>query len=231
MRRGVRDRVESRMRDRARGRDGRNPYGSRGGYVVSDKRGDMGYDRGYDRYDRDRAGDYRNYASDYAGDSRDYRDRDRRDYGDYDMNRDYDYRDRDYRGDYGDSRGDYGDYADYRRDYGEDPYTISKKDMNEWKRDIVNSDGSRGEHFQTEKIVNAATQMGVKFDKYNEKEFAMTANMLYSDFGKTLKTVISPDHEAHIYAALAKDFLEDEDSAVEGAEKLAVYYNCIVKDE
>lgn len=215
---------DRRMRDRAIGarmRDRRNPYGSRGGYVVSDKRGDMARSRDYARYERDRTGDYRDYASEYEGDRMDYRDRDGRDYGGYDMNRG------DYRRDYGD----YADYGDYRRDYGEDAYTISKRDLNDWKRNIINSDGSKGEHFVGEKLMNAAQQMGIRFDDYSEKDFAMVANMLYSDYGKTLKAVIPPDREAHIYAALAKDFLEDEDSALEGAEKLAVYYNCIVKDE
>lgn len=214
MRDRIRDRaVRSRVMDRM---DRRNPYGSRGGYVVSDKRGDMARSRMYDGYERDRTGDYRNYGSEYTADRRDYRYRDGRYHDDeYDM-----------------MGGDYGyDYGDYRRDYGEDAYTISKRDMNEWKRDLINSDGSRGEHFQAEKLMNAANQMGVRFDKFSDKDFVMTANMLYSDFGRTLKSVIPQEREAHIYAALAKDFLEDEDSAVEGAEKLAVYYNCIVKDE
>lgn len=222
-RRMMRDRaVGSRMMDRMRG-DRRNPYGSRGGYVVSDKRGDMPRGRMADRYERDRTGDYRDYGSENATARRDYRGRDGH-YDDYEYDmmggRDYD----DYR--------DYGyDYGEYRRDYGEDAYEISKRDMNEWKRDLVNSDGSHGEHFAAEKILNAANQMGVRFDKYTDKDFVMTANMLYSDYGKTLKTVVPPDREAHIYAALAKDFLEDEDSALEGSEKLAVYYNCVVKDE
>lgn len=235
MNRNVRDRVERRMRDRARGRDMerdmnrdmRNPYGSRGGYVVSDKRRDYDYDmardRDYARRERDRADYNYDYAGDYAYDRADYRYRDGH-YNDYES---------DMRGDYRDYR-DYNDYGDYRRDYrdyGEDMYMISKKDMKEWKRDIVNSDGTRGEHFPADKIISAAQQMGVKFDKYSENDLAMTANMLYSDFGKTLKTVISPDREMHVYAALAKDFLEDPDAALEGAEKLAVYYNCIVKDE
>lgn len=220
MRRSVRDRVEDRMRDRRRDRDRRNPYGSRGGYVVSDRRRDYDYDmargRDYNDYDRNRRRYDRDYAGDYSGDRGDYR------YGDghYD---DYDYDMRD--------RRDYGDYGDYRRDYAEDPYSISKKDLNDWKRDLINSDGSKGEHFPDDKIVMVAKQMGVRFDDYTEKEFAMTANMLYSDYGKTLKSFVPIDKEVHLYAALAKDFLEDEDSALEGSEKLAVYYNCVVKDE
>lgn len=101
-------------------RDGRNPYGSRGGYVVSSRRGrrsrrDRGMDYGYDRGDY-RGGDYeygsrrsdRAYSGqDSARGRRDYEqsgqsDMARRDYADMRSGRDYD----DY-GDYaGDMRGD-----------------------------------------------------------------------------------------------------------------------------
>lgn len=46
----------SRLRDYLMRRDGRNPYGSRGGYVVSSRRGR-----------RDRGMDYANYERDYRG--------------------------------------------------------------------------------------------------------------------------------------------------------------------
>lgn len=72
----------SRLRDYLMRRDGRNPYGSRGGYVVSSRRGrrDRGMDYGYDERDY-RGGDYeydarrgnRTYnEQDYAYDRRDY---------------------------------------------------------------------------------------------------------------------------------------------------------------
>lgn len=98
-------------------RDGRNPYGSRGGYVVSSRRSrrsrrDRGMDYGYDRGDY-RGGDYeygsrrsdRAYSGqDSARGRRDYEqsgqsDMARRDYADMRSGRDY--------GDYaGDMRGD-----------------------------------------------------------------------------------------------------------------------------
>ena len=75
-----------RLRDYLMRRDGRNPYGSRGGYVVSSRRGrrDRAMDRGMDYadYERDyRGGDYEYDArrgdrayneQDYAYDRRDY---------------------------------------------------------------------------------------------------------------------------------------------------------------
>ena len=54
--------MEKRMRDYMamrgmRGRDGRNPYGSRGGYVTN-RRPDRGMDSRMDLRRRDRNGDY-----------------------------------------------------------------------------------------------------------------------------------------------------------------------------
>lgn len=90
----MRDRAMSRdsrrgVRGSGRGRDRmdeRNPYGSRGGYVVSNRR-----DRADERRDYER--DY-NYDRDYNNDYRSY---DRYDSGDRRYDRyDYDYRGRDY---------------------------------------------------------------------------------------------------------------------------------------
>ena len=103
-------------RDMAMGRDGRNPYGSRGGYVVSSRRR------------RDRAMDGNDYDMDM-----DMRRGGRRDYGmgdsAYDRNRDYDYADQRR------SRNDYRDYAENdmarnRRDYEQSGYGDSAYDRN-----------------------------------------------------------------------------------------------------
>lgn len=79
MRRGVRG--SGRGRDRM---DERNPYGSRGGYVRSDRRSDRNdYDYERENYERDYNNDYRSYDRYDSGDRR---------YDRYD----YDYRGRDY---------------------------------------------------------------------------------------------------------------------------------------
>ncbi len=83
-----------RLRDYLMRRDGRNPYGSAGGYVVSSRRGrrDRGMD--YADYERDyRGGDYEYNArrGDRAYNEQDYAEN-RRDYergGQYDMASDY----------------------------------------------------------------------------------------------------------------------------------------------
>lgn len=154
---------------------------------------------------------------------------DRRDYA-YDMYDGADYR----RGVRGSGRRDRRDYADNMdsRDYmdGHGPeMQLTKQEMMEWKKNLMNADGSMGEHFKFDDIIEVAEKMRLRFRGYSEKDLCMTVNMLYSDYCKVLKTVIPPDKELYIYVALADAFLNDEDGP-EGSEKLALYYKCIVKD-
>ena len=133
------------------------------------------------------------------------------------------------------ARDDYDDY-DYYPDYSHSDHEkirLTKRDMTEWKRGLENADGTSGEHFMLEQIRNAANAMNLNFRNadYDEKDLCLTANMLYSDFCDTLRSVVSKDKEAMIYTRLARDFLEDEDACVRGKEKLAAYYYCIVCDE
>lgn len=227
-------------------RDMRNPYGSRGGYVSSrrprrdremgdyndyDMRGgDYGLTYGYHNVGIDAS--YPSYEQDfYEQDERDFARGRRNDYNYYDMrSADYGYdMARGGRG-RGRSRGrDYGDYQDYG-DYGED-MKLSKKDMEKWKKHLHNSDGTNGEHFRKEQIEQMAKQWGTDVNKYGGIEtFAMAMNMMYSDYCLVAKKygVDRPE----FYAEMTKAFLDDKDFDGEGAEKLALYYKCIVeKDE
>lgn len=235
MNRFVKDMLMAQSR---RGGDGRNPYGSRGGYVSS--RRPRGRDRDMDDMERFGMpkGDYRRGGRDYADyEGRDMRrgyDRDyERDYGDY--NRDYaDYDMR--RGDYGsqDMRGrDYGDYGmDYAdRDYGEMEYgKMSHKDIEKWKKHMKNQDGTMGEHFKKEQVMQAARQIGVNPEEYgNEHIFGLVMNMMYSDYCAVAKKfgLDRPD----FYAELAKAFLNDKDFGGEPEEKVWLYYKCISEQE
>lgn len=65
----------------------------------------------------------------------------------------------------------------------------------------------------------------------DEKTLCLTTNMLYSDYCDVLRNYIPTDKEPYVYVALAKAFLDDEDAAVDGDEKLAAYYFAIVKGE
>lgn len=124
----------------------------------------------------------------------------------------------------------YDDYYGYDRASGEELH-LTKRDMAEWKRSMVNADGSLGEHFDGQRVKEMAERLGIKYKGYDEKELCLVTNMLYSDYCEALKGVIPPEKELMTYVKLAKAWLEDED-APEGSEKLALYYyDVILSDE
>ena len=212
------------MAQSRRGGDGRNPYGSRGGYVTSRS---PRRDRDMDDYGMPK-GDYRRGGMPPMRDYNDYDmrgDMRRMDYGSYDM------RGRDYGDDY--AGHDYADYGmDYgMRDYGEMEYgKMSHKDIENWKNHMKNQDGTMGEHFKKEQVMQAARQIGVNPEEYgNEHIFGLVMNMMYSDYCAVAKKfgLDRPD----FYAELAKAFLNDKDFSGEPEEKVFLYYQCIAAPE
>lgn len=184
-----------------------------------DRRDNRDHKSGYDgNYHEDYRGSKGNVdfegSMDFRRDSRS----DMRDYN-YDMARE-DYRD--YR-DYRDSR----DYRDMR-DYGDgSKMRLSKTDVHHWKQMMENEDGTRGPHYDMQQIMQAVEKLGIRFDEYNEREFCMAVNMMYSDYCKVAKRFVAPDKEMMFFAELAKAFLDDADGP-EPSEKLALYFHCIV---
>lgn len=226
----VKDMLMSQSR-RSGGRDERNPYGSRGGYVSSRRprrdrdMEDYGY---YENRDMRRGG-RRDYERDYGDYARDYNDNDMRrgDYGSQDMRGGRDYADYDMRGrDYGDYGMDYG-----MRDYGEMEYgKLSHKDIENWKKHMKNQDGTMGEHFKKEQVAQSARQVGVNPEEFGgEHIFGLVMNMMYSDYCAVAKKfgLDRPD----FYAELAKAFLHDKDFSGEPEEKVWLYYKCISEQE
>lgn len=215
MNRFVKDMLMAQSR---RGGDGRNPYGSRGGYVTSRS---PRRDRGMDDYGMPK-GDYRRGGMPPMRDYDDYDmrgDMRGRDYADYEM---HDMRGRDY--------ADYGmDYG--MRDYGEMEYgKMSHKDIENWKRHMKNKDGTMGEHFKKDQVHQASRQIGVNPEEYgNEHIFGLVMNMMYSDYCAVAKKfgLDRPD----FYAELAKAFLNDKDFGGEPEEKVFLYYKCIAEQE
>lgn len=202
-----------RIRDmRSRGmrmRDGRNPYGSRGGYVVSSRRG-----RDYGRMDDyGRTAEYRTEYPDMAY-SRSRMSR-TRDYGE----RDYEY-DRDY-GDV--SRVGSFEYDTYYdgRDYGGE-YKLSSRELKEWSRDLL--DEIKPEHrqsFEKENFERKVRELGIEPREYSMEELYVTTLMMESDYGQTMSKY--GINNLDVMICLAKDFLEDPDSDLRFGDKLAAY--------
>ena len=202
------------QQDMARGRRdyeySRQPDMARGDY------GDM-----RDMHHMGRSGGYRpveamGYFTGYYGGGEDMARGRGRDYG-YDYN--YDMRGgRDYGYDYG---------YDYAGDYGE---SLTKEELEHWKKKLMKEVEEKDKHFfETMTISNKARQMGVQMKGYNEEELALVALMLYTDYCKTMKKYVGSNMD--VYVELAKDWLEDPDSAIKGSERLAVYHDCIIEDE
>lgn len=231
------DRARRYLMEQMRG-DGRNPYGSRGGYVTSrdprrrdrgeyDERGmdyrgeypDGHYNREYERYP------YEEMRGDFEY-SRQYRDGNRPNEirGDY-RGQEY-YEEEDYRGRRRNSRG---QYMSDRRDYGDDmDNKLTKQEMKEWENDLVNDDGSRGAHFSAEQIDQAARSIGIEPKEFGDGVLCMTVNMLYSDYAGVAKKFGVDRIE--FYIELSKAFLRDKDFDGDGAEKLFLYYTFIADD-
>lgn len=222
------DFARERMRDRerhgglemrrCRGYDegqGRYEFEGRGEYDSS--RYDMRYgDRMYERPDYDRGGKRSEYGGEY-----DYgygrRMIGREDYGDYDEYRDYARRRRDSRGRFMRDRGEY------------DTEYFTQHDIESWKRGMINEDGSRGEHFTKDQVMQYAKQVGVNPQQFGEATFCLAMNMMYSDYCVVAKKFGFDRPE--VYADLAKAFLDDKDFDGEPEEKLYLYYKCIVEKE
>lgn len=108
----------------------------------------------------------------------------------------------------------------------EEDMTLSHEDMKEWKEALP-----MGEHFSMSQIEQAMRTMGIQPKDYTEEELCLMANVLYSDYYNTLRNIIPKEKEAMYYTSLAKDFMEDKDASVQGSDKVATYYYCVVSEE
>ena len=134
-----------------------------------------------------------------------------RDYGYGDMRGGY------YRG----GRMDYG-YGDYG-DYGE---VLSDEELAKWEKKLISQlDEREKQMFHKDTIMQKARSMGKPMEGFGEKELYVTTLMVFTDYKGSIGA--NPD----LALKLAYDWLSDKDVAVKGAEKLAVYYDCIVEGE
>lgn len=217
-RRGDRGMDYGDMRDDMRMRDGRVIRSYPTVHPPMDyRRGDMGDDYPMDgHYQHGRQSGYEpiefmGYCQGYAGSP---------DRGDYRGGRDYGY---DMRGGYG--RRDYGydyGYDDYG-DYGE---TLSEKELEHWNKKLLEQlDEREKQMFHKDAIMQKAKQMGKPMDGFGEKELYTATLMTYTDYKHSI------GQNVDLSVKLAYDWLSDKDVSVRGAEKLAVYFDCIVEGE
>ena len=262
--------------------DGRNPYGSEGGYVVSSRGRGRGRGRRGDRAMQDYGDMARSGRGMQGGRGRDMgydmaRGDSRADYRSYDM-RGYDMRGSDrhhmqgmeqgqgstyypiqamgtFEGYYGmpnqqdyarqggehyqhhmggqyypqhmGERRDYGyNRYDYGYDYGQSDERLSEEELEHWCKKLKGQlDDREKQMFSKEMITQKAKQMGKEMKGFSEKELEVATLMTYTDYKKSIGQ--NPD----LAIKLAYDWLTDEDVAVKGGEKLAVYYDCIVEGE
>ncbi len=121
-------------------------------------------------------------------------------------------------------RRDYGDYGE--GDYGDYGETLSKEELEHWGKKLKEKlDEREKQMFSKEQIAQKAKQMGREMKEFGVEELEIVTLMLYDDYKKSIGQ--NPD----LAIKLAFDWLDDKDAAVKGAEKLAVYYDCIVEGE
>lgn len=104
---------------------------------------------------------------------------------------------------------------------------LTKADLNHWKHNMQNTDGTQGAHYDMQQVMQAAEKLGVKFRDYDEREFCVAVNMIYSDYGHIIKRLVQDkDKELLVCADFAKAYFDDPDGP-EPSEKLAIHYHCM----
>ncbi|MGN0961023.1 MAG: hypothetical protein ACI4PF_02345 [Christensenellales bacterium] len=203
-----------------RGRDGRNPYGSRGGYITY--RDPRRRDRAMSEEMYNRGREPRDYEEDYAR-RRNSRGQYMRDRGAYpfEVSGEFEMYDRHHYDPY--MMGEYGG-RDYGYDYAYDEDVMSKQELDQKYYQLLGEvEESEKEKFSKERILKRAEEMGIKFDKFSPESLVVATVMVYTDYCKTLGK-----GNLDTYILLAKDFLIDPDSKLKGDEKLTAYFDYVV---
>ena len=110
-------------------------------------------------------------------------------------------------------------------------HVMTADELDRWAEHMKNADGSTGAHFTKPEVKRAAEQLGLDAHTIGLDELWLAANMMYSDYSKALEPFCPPvkEEEAKLYTHMGKAFLCDPDTALEGGEKLGVYFRCIVE--
>lgn len=202
-------------------RDGRNPYGSRGGYITS-----------RDPRRRDRMSGMSDYARgrDYGYEGPEYPNREREER----MYRDGHYYPFEITGKMGYEEEMFDPYYqdmmyDYRgrgRDYA-GAEMLSNRELMDWSQKLMQDVEEKDKaFFKYENVEKKAKDMGIQFDKFTFDEFYIATLMVFTDFYKELGTA-----NMDVYLKLGKAWLADEDSELKYGMKLSAYYDYVVCPE
>lgn len=245
----------NRMMDMMMMRDGRNPYGSRGGYITSrdprrirrDRRRDRGmYDGGHygvpsgEHYPMD--GNYSNSQYNDERGRRDYESGRQYDMGyDYPRMNDGHYGSEGktyypieamgtFNGYWGQPQRDFGRYdmrgRDMMGDYGDYGETLTKEELEHWCKKMMSElDERERQMLSKESILQRAKNMGIEFKGFNEMEYYVNVVKNYTDHKKSI------GENLDMAMKLARDDFFDEDGEYKGSEWLAVYYDTFVEGE
>lgn len=202
-------------------RDGRNPYGSRGGYISS--RDPRRRDRMHEMEDYARGRDYEYEGPEYPNREREER-----------MYRDGHYYPFEITGKMGYEEEMFDPYYqdmmyDYRgrgRDYA-GAEMLSNRELMDWSQKLMKDVEEKDKaFFKYENIEKKAKDMGIQFDKFTFDEFFVATLMVFTDFYKELGTA-----NMDVYLKLGKAWLADEDSELKYGMKLSAYYDYVVCPE
>lgn len=245
----------NRMMDMMMMRDGRNPYGSAGGYITSrdprrmrrDRRRDRGmYDDGHygvptgERYPMD--GNYSNSQYNDERGRRDYESGRQYDMGyDYPRMNDGHYGSEGktyypieamgtFNGYWGQPQRDFGRYdmrgRDMMGDYGDYGETLTKEELEHWCKKMMSElDERERQMLSKESILQRAKNMGIEFKGFNEMEYYVNVVKNYTDHKKSI------GENLDMAMKLARDDFFDEDGEYKGSEWLAVYYDTFVEGD
>ena len=113
-----------------------------------------------------------------------------------------------------------------RYDYGDYGETLSEKDLDKWCKKLKEQlDEREKQMFSKEAITRHAKQIGRSMEGFGEKELEVATLMIYTDYKNSI------GQNLDLAVRLAFDWLNDKDTAVKGAEKLAIYHDCIVEGD
>lgn len=117
-------------------------------------------------------------------------------------------------------RNDYNDYGYDERDYAEMDKEY-KKDLHEWIEKLKKKDRFG---LTMDMVTKKAKEMGVKFEEIDELEYYAIYLAMVTDYSGI-------SNDPHLYLAMAKDFIFDDDVEVSPSEKVCIYLYQIVLGE